>query len=897
MGPFALVLVVVLVCLLWSSLRIALSISQSQSSDKYPINESATKSPSPRSVRLVQVHPPRGKEIETDIDIIAVHGLDTRSPDTWIWKSKTGDVNWLADNFMLPSRVGSARIFTCDWPANLFEHAAYSQKMFDESARLLLAGIEAQLRQSAPAKTQARPILFVASCLGGIILMKALVMARFNHNNIKTAVRGIVFLATPFRGTSFRDVAALAEPGLRLWAFLRNERVSKLVKEVMPSRELEDLVGDFTTVCRVDGYVECMVTFYETGMSSLPRKIFPWLPDFLSQKKPIVEESSGSLEIIRDRRLPLSRTHVQMNKFPSPNDGDYGVVVGQIERILEKIREDRYHERADSHIKNQHYATQMLEIERISTKRVSVETCYINLAIIKQPAEGGTQPAEVSLRRQLKSTSREGHGRIKIADLFDKHKNGNNRGSSPRRILIRGQAGVGKSTLCKKFVHDFKEHGLWNALFDRILWIPLRNLKTLANRDCNLEGMFHQEYFSQLDDGEIIAKEFWKYLKASKYEKTLFILDGLDEVYKESGDGSMSKLLGSLLEMPALIVTSRPQISLPVQNFDLELETIGFYPDQIDSYVKTVFAEKPEKVKRLHSVLQQHKLLRDLVRIPIQLDALCYIWDTDESSVSIGSQLQTMTGIYQAIAGSLWTKDILALGKKNNNGDIIEKGELQNLPLRRIEDFVPDEVCLLEGLAFTGMAYDMINFTRTNSMETFDRFSHMNSKFSPDNVLQRTSFLRTSNPSANSPVYHFLHLTFQEYFAARYFVRQWQARKPLILKSDNYSESVECFLRLHKYDASYDIFWRFVAGLLSTNNQTFTLELFQLIGQEPLDLVGPVHQRLLMHCLSEVSGEAKEGAFITERKKLEDKFADWLNLEVIFTNEANYSKRSSQRHL
>lgn len=41
----------------------------------------------------------------------------------------------------------------------------------------------------------------------------------------------------------------------------------------------------------------------------------------------------------------------------------------------------------------------------------------------------------------------------------------------------RGGAGVGKSTLCKKLVHDFICGQLWSDLFDRIIWLPLRDLK------------------------------------------------------------------------------------------------------------------------------------------------------------------------------------------------------------------------------------------------------------------------------------------------------------------------------------------------------------------------------------------------------------------------------------
>lgn len=240
-----------------------------------------------RGVSLTQIHPSPGADADadTDIDVIAIHGLDTTSPDTWISKSNYPDenVNWLACPRMLPDRIGPARIFTCDWPANLLEQPDLIQKTAEEFARLLLAGIK---RRPLPTKTgyakgKDRPIVFIASCLGGIILIKALVIAGHSSEYavVRQSTRGIVFLATPFRGTSFQDVADWAEPGLRAWASIRGQKVSSLLDDVKGSTfHLEELIRNFTQLCHDKDYPYQVVTFYEMGLTSLHRK-FPlsWL--------------------------------------------------------------------------------------------------------------------------------------------------------------------------------------------------------------------------------------------------------------------------------------------------------------------------------------------------------------------------------------------------------------------------------------------------------------------------------------------------------------------------------------------------------------------------------------------------------------------------------------------
>lgn len=236
-------------------------------------------------VTLTQIHPLPGVDVETDIDIIAIHGLDTGSPGTWTWKFNRPDrhdVNWLADKDMLPSRVGQARILKCDWPAELFERSDLIQKRIEELARLLLDGI--QRRPSATntsSRRGDRPIVFIASCLGGIILMKALVMAQYESCSIGGSpgrdTHAIIFLATPFRGTSFQDVANWAEPGLKAWAWIRGQKVTRRLDDVKgPTFDLVKLVGDFTRLCRHDG-LDRVMTFYELGNTNLYHKVFPGL--------------------------------------------------------------------------------------------------------------------------------------------------------------------------------------------------------------------------------------------------------------------------------------------------------------------------------------------------------------------------------------------------------------------------------------------------------------------------------------------------------------------------------------------------------------------------------------------------------------------------------------------
>jgi hypothetical protein len=62
--------------------------------------------------------------------------------------------------------------------------------------------------------------------------MKALVIAGEEYRSVREATCGIIFLATPFLGTSFIDVAKWAEPGLRAWVSIEGRQVSGILRWV-----------------------------------------------------------------------------------------------------------------------------------------------------------------------------------------------------------------------------------------------------------------------------------------------------------------------------------------------------------------------------------------------------------------------------------------------------------------------------------------------------------------------------------------------------------------------------------------------------------------------------------------------------------------------------------------
>ena len=559
----------------------------------------------------------------------------------------------------------------------------------------------------------------------------------------------------------------------------------------------------------------------------------------------------------------------------------------------------------DAWIREKVYLAEALKIERLSGQTLPMEQCYINMAIVKQsdrvPDRVEEDPAQGSspftLLARLKVEEPHEEQRVELPELFNARKIGGQEHLT-RRILIWGRAGVGKTTLCKKIVHEFVRQPVdqkleWKKLFDRVLWVPLRHLKRLPNDNLSYKSLFVSVFFGGAWEPDRFAEALLREVRSDRPtsvgNRTLFILDGLDELSQElNRESSIFQFLRELLDQPNVIITSRPYGNLPadLKPLDLKLEVVGFYTNQVRAYIKTAFTDSGTnecdilKFDGLQSFLQTHALIQDLVRIPIQLDALCYTWSAGRRSQHVP---ETMTALYKMVVGSLWRKDFEKLQALREAKKGVPRSSAQIMPL------VEKEVLFLQILAFTGLKCDILNYY-PHYLDSILKCSRLQLDSDLEDTLARLSFIRTSDLASKThqnSTYHFIHLTYQEYFAAEYFVRQWISGRQLdcldLNTGINEPVGAEYFLLEAKYDARYDIFWRFVAGLLqSSGDKRQSCQFFDTIEKEPRDLLVPTHERLVMHCLAEVPAQDETLTIAKTRTRLEDRLSQLLLFQCTY---------------
>ena len=140
-----------------------------------------------------------------------------------------------------------------------------------------------------------------------------------------------------------------------------------------------------------------------------------------------------------------------------------------------------------------------------SAGQVELDKMYTRLSWVKKE-QTPTGPSEEKLRH--------------YTDLFTGEKDGN----IPKRILVQGETGIGKSTFVKKLAVDWAEQKD-DALkkFKLVLALPLRNVYTCKTLDDIIS-------FSQLfpKDEETSTDDLLSYIRDNQ-EKVLLVFDGYDE--------------------------------------------------------------------------------------------------------------------------------------------------------------------------------------------------------------------------------------------------------------------------------------------------------------------------------------------------------------------------------
>ena len=427
----------------------------------------------------------------------------------------------------------------------------------------------------------------------------------------------------------------------------------------------------------------------------------------------------------------------------------------------------------------------------------------------------------------------------KIEDLFQPNKDTENQ--SPRTIAVVGRPGIGKTVLTKKIMYDWAKG---DVAFYRGKIVFLLKFR----------------YFSLHQYQMVSLKEFLRFgtnLKKDEFEeifntvlhspeKVIIIFDGLDEFCSNLNDFqnyvqesqlkendpsiSMAPMLllvkimyGFLLDKATILVTTRPTAcdACSKIDFNREVEIIGFTSDKIEEYVRTFCSlnKKPVLNDKIWNHIQSSPELKNLCYIPVNCYIICATLSSILCDSSRNSSLPgTLTGLYD-VASIHFHENHCPLEKRNKGCTCIK--QLQMLAFNEMEK---------DNLVFEGRCIDK--------------------------QMKESGLLHCLPvPIPRTPKqFCFIHLTIQEFLAAKYIVEMKE-----IIEIEEFISS--CFKQ-----ARWHLVLQFLAGLLGkkmkdSNKKNIELrECFlhfrQYLKDDQKRLALDTHNLLAMKCLRETQDES-----------------------------------------
>ena len=259
---------------------------------------------------------------------------------------------------------------------------------------------------------------------------------------------------------------------------------------------------------------------------------------------------------------------------------------------------------------------------------VDIHQIYTRLSWVKEE-----QTPAGSSRSQLKH----------YTDLFAANKSG----VVPKRILVQGQTGIGKSTFVTKLAVDWAElddattRDQQKDILKSFELLVVVNLKEVSK--CKtLKDIISRSSIFALEEKHL-TDSLINYI-TNNQDKVLLVFDGYDE-YRCGSDSDIYHIFrGSALRNCCVLITSRISKADELREFnDMHGEITGFSEEDRMAFMSRKLGGKAEAEQLSHHLHQQN--LEDLAKVPLLLLFFCTLWKKGKSK----SFPENKTKLYLAI--------------------------------------------------------------------------------------------------------------------------------------------------------------------------------------------------------------------------------------------------------
>lgn len=465
----------------------------------------------------------------------------------------------------------------------------------------------------------------------------------------------------------------------------------------------------------------------------------------------------------------------------------------------------------------------------------------------------------------------------------------------PKRLIVFGRAGIGKSILCQylavRWYQEASENSAhlimlnpseeikekaekvplpWLQNFKLVFWIRLREIPPLFQ--VSKKNDFLKNIINHCCYGDKADQDMLELVIKTYQHESLFILDGYDEIeaFLDTDspvyNAALSMAWNTLKEQTNVILTSRPR------NLDLwprdkaarRVEIMGFSNEQVEGYVQNFMAESSKDLSAsdLLTYLKSRASIWGVAHIPINLEMLCWLYRKRK----IRNEANSLSMLYEKIIEGV----VLEMPKKHKalkkwlEAPMLGREGIQRYALKKIG------LQFLEHLAYQGMLKNELLL----SSETIELSAesvlgvHQISydKCLTEKLLETSSqlgFLFSTGQGGKSiadQTHYFIHLSFQEHFGARYVASRLTSELEV---KENHENTFINQLQETKHHSRYQLMWWLTAGLLAhqgaKKNDYSAIKIFarhMFLDFLSQNYMSELDFRLVTHCLDECIGSS-----------------------------------------
>ncbi|XP_025051478.1 NACHT, LRR and PYD domains-containing protein 3-like [Alligator sinensis] len=423
-------------------------------------------------------------------------------------------------------------------------------------------------------------------------------------------------------------------------------------------------------------------------------------------------------------------------------------------------------------------------------EKVILDSRYTKLIIVKETRARTERQHEIMASGQRHAEIMyEQERSLTIGDLFA----ADEKGKTPRIAVLLGAAGIGKTLTAKKIMVDWAAGKLYNEKFDYVFYINCREV----NFDTE-QGSVADLMLRNCPDRHAPIEAM-----LGNPERLLFIIDGFDELRFSLAQPEeslcsdpwekkpMEIVLSSLVKKKvlgkcSLLITTRPaaveELGQCLHN-ERYAEILGFSETERREYFDKYFGDE-EKARKAWNFVKANEMLFTMCFVPIVCWIVCTVikQQMDEGE-ELAQTSTTVTGVYL-----LYLYNLLRDPRSKSK-------QLLQTNLKGLCSLAADGVCR-QKILFEAEEL------KKHGLDTSD------SLFLNENLFHKSTDCEC--------LYSFIHLSFQEFFAALFYALEEEAaavdkgsgndiKALAALQRSDFSSPVEELDQLEDFHCLYEI--------------------------------------------------------------------------------------------